>query len=491
MKHDEHHSERGQILVMVAGALVALLVIAALVVDLGFAFMLRRQTQNAADPGAIAAARFIKATGSVADMRAAACIYARENGFFSTDATCTNETVAPFTRLDIHYPPSATAGRFAGRPGYVEVVVGRRHDSFLAGIVGQREFTVSSSAVGAFSNGESNSSSLIALNRGDCGGNAAGAISGGGTVRISSTAIDPLTGLPYNGGYVHVNSSCGVTSDENGICQTGSGSNALRIDGGSRLEAPEVYVHGTCGLNGSGATVTTSQLTEGAVQLGDPLADLPKPKIATMPPGTPCIPSRPEAPTGPGAGTCNISGHVTVQPGVYYGGWKIDNGSTLELAPGIYYIAGGGIDLTTGGALTSVSSVSGTPDPAPILIFSSDNPVNPTGAAGQQGVIKFRGGEVHLRGMASGAWKGILIWQDGHGTNPTAQVEITGTAVLNIAGTIYAPKAEVKVAGSGSAVGYAAIQIIADKFDVGGTGTILMPYDPNQIYQFPEKGLVR
>src|SRR5687767_179934 len=52
-------SERGQILVITAASLFVLLAIAAIVVDLGFSWMLHRQEQNAADPAALAAARFI------------------------------------------------------------------------------------------------------------------------------------------------------------------------------------------------------------------------------------------------------------------------------------------------------------------------------------------------------------------------------------------------------------------------------------------------
>ena len=50
---------RGQVLIIGAVAMVVLLGIAALVVDLGFGWMLRRQEQNAVDPAAVAAARYI------------------------------------------------------------------------------------------------------------------------------------------------------------------------------------------------------------------------------------------------------------------------------------------------------------------------------------------------------------------------------------------------------------------------------------------------
>jgi hypothetical protein len=45
--------------------------------------------------------------------------------------------------------------------------------------------------------------------------------------------------------------------------------------------------------------------------------------------------------------------------------------------------------------------------------------------------------------------------------------------------------------GVAGATNSASVQIIAWQFDVGGNSTLDMPYDPSQLYQFPEKGLVR
>ena len=76
----------GQIIVVFAAGLIVLLLIGALLVDVGFVWLIHRQEQNAADPGAIAAARYIKAETDpvvrMTKMREAACFYARENGFF-------------------------------------------------------------------------------------------------------------------------------------------------------------------------------------------------------------------------------------------------------------------------------------------------------------------------------------------------------------------------------------------------------------------------
>ena len=39
--------------------------------------------------------------------------------------------------------------------------------------------------------------------------------------------------------------------------------------------------------------------------------------------------------------------------------------------------------------------------------------------------------------------------------------------------------------------GFAAVQIISWRWKVAGSGRIHMPYDPNQLYHFEQKGLVR
>jgi len=113
-------AERGQILVITAAAMVVLLGIAALVVDLGMSWMLSRQEQNAADAGAIAAARHLKdafgsATWDQVKAEADACFYARANGFFESDtATCTASKAAG--KLVVRSPP--ISGDFAGAQGW-------------------------------------------------------------------------------------------------------------------------------------------------------------------------------------------------------------------------------------------------------------------------------------------------------------------------------------------------------------------------------------
>ena len=478
MRHGKRHE--GQVLVLFVGALFLLFAIAAIVVDLGFVFMIRRQEQNAADPGAIAAARFIHPDAtSAADypsMVRAACFYAHVNGYFPGAASpwddCVPSNDPDGTTLTVNYPPSRSAGRFAGSLGAVEVIVNRAHQTFFGGLLPLPTIPVTSSAVAAFDTGSSNSSSLIALDPSQC---AAGHIHGTGTIDIHPL----ITGT--SGGYVQVNSDCSSGATDN-IC--GASSGGLKIDSNaSNFSAPMTYVVGSC--QATSGTVNGG-LDEGAAYVGDPLGELSPPRLSDYPAGR-CSATGP--PLAPGARGCrfNSAGVVTLQPGVYYGGWAIGNNVTLELAPGMYIFAGGGVTLNAGGSITSVQGTGGAP--APVMFFNTDDPSTGTGQAN----IDFTAaGDLLLRPIASGPYKNILIWNDGAGSNPTAKIFLGGQTTLDIAGTIYNPKGLVTLEG-GSGLGSAntaAIQIIAWQWDVGGNSTLDMPYDPNGLYQLPQKGLV-
>jgi hypothetical protein len=473
--------DEGQVLIIFVGSLFLFIVIAAVVIDLGFAFMIRRQEQNAADPGAIAAARYIRPTpttgADVPGMRAAACLYARQNGFFpaaTSNTECIPSNDPDGTTLTVNYPPSTSAGpRFAGTPGFVEVIISRPHRLFFGGLLAFPQITITSNAVAAFSNGDSNSSSLISLDPTHC---ASGHIHGTGTINIHR-----LPGVT-SGGFVQVNSNCSNGSADNVCSPSGGG---LKVDSNaSNFTAPMTYVVGSC--QATSGTINGG-LTEGAAYVGDPLAELPAPKLSDYPAGR-CSPTDP--PLVPGDNGCRFSGtSVTLQPGIYYGGWDIRNNVVLTLSPGMYIFAGGGVTLNAGGSITSVQGSGGTP--APVMFFNTDDPSTHSGQAN----IDFTAtSTLSLRPIASGPYQNILMWNDGNGSNPTASISLGGQTVLDIAGTIYSPKGNVILEGGsgvgGSPTNRAAIQIIAWQWDIGGNGTLDMPYDPAGLYQLDQKGLV-
>ena len=496
---------RGQMLVIFAGALILIMAISALVVDLGFVFMLRRQEQNAADPGAVAAARYIPAKNT-GQMWSAACFYAVQNGFGArrsdNNADCPGSAGFDGSFVTMNYPPSANAVEYAGDPAYVEVTVRRPHRSFFAGVLGMPTITVATNAVAANDTGAAGTSSLVSLKATGC---STAKIHGGG----GSGGVDifPAAGVdPAAGGYVQVNSDCGAAQGADDACTSGP-SSAMTIAGGSYLRSNTVYVQGSCTVSGGSATVL-APFDEQAVYVGDPLALLRPPSPADLvhrqcPSGPSSSPTNPKK--------CNLNGNVTLPPGTYYGGWQIDNNTTVTLEAGIYILAGGGISQT--GGITQASA-SGR-----VLIYGTDSPACGMGAAASvacQQKLDFTGQtELDLRGLDKNApcppygtvgcpFGGLLFWQDrnasGAGTD-RANVELSGSGSLYLEGTIYTARGEAKITGNGLGTGCtpdvngdtncAAVQIIAETWDVGGAGVLAMPYDPSKFYDLKLKGLVR
>ena len=145
VKHGMPDEPRGQILVIVAAGMIVLIAIAALVIDLGFSWMLRRQEQNAADPASLAAARFITEPDPVTGLQSydaasgwsAACRYARMNGFFAPgNSDCDPEPAG--ASMTVNWPPQGTvADYWHGDRGHVQVIITASHDSFFGRIFGQ------------------------------------------------------------------------------------------------------------------------------------------------------------------------------------------------------------------------------------------------------------------------------------------------------------------------------------------------------------------
>lgn len=515
---------RGQVLVIVAFAMMVLMGIGAIVIDLGLSWMLRRHEQNAADPASIAAAAYIEEGDTPetwAKMHTAACFYAKENGFFDADdGTCSAARTAG--DLQVHWPP--ISGDFAGDRGKVQVIIRAEHASFFGGFFGRETATVVTGAVAARDQTSANSNSLVALHPDQC---AAGKTNGNGLITIEPVE-NPETGEPFNGGYVHVNSTCNNGNFDD-ACSNGGGAFKQAGNAGTNIIAPMIYINGTCEQNGG---TVVSPVTEGAGVTPDPMAGLHGPRQQDYPPGH-CpvkqgstiiyVQSQPDDEPCQLPST-NLT--YTMTPGVYYGGWSFTKkDTTIRMLPGIYIIAGGGIRTTQGTLDSTPEAIGGGPDPnadpARVLIYSTDNTTDPscaddiaTARSGGttyearcvQGEIKMSGaGSLRLWGLAADSgpfcdgsvlgncpWKGLLMWQDRRSSNPTAKIELTGQGVLDLAGTIYAPLADVKISGNGDLEGTRlAIQIISSTWDVGGNGNLYMPYDPSQLYHFLQQGLVR
>ena len=507
-----HRNERGQVLVMVAASMLILLGIAALVIDLGFSWMLARHQQNIVDPASLAAAKWIptfRATGDATYgpagpdslsppglMWQEACAVARQNEMFAdaTDNTeCTPENDGErAAALTVNYPPSASAGPYASREGVVQVVFSGQHPSFFGSILGSSTANVSRTAVAALVEDDALTAfSIRVLDPGDsCG-----------AMKVSGEGGDE-TKVRVEGGIL-VNSTCGSPDNPSGmgICEI-SDTSALRTDGGGAIEAQaDIYVAGSC--KGDPTSLTgPGQLIEGATRLPDPYTELRPPRFDEHPPGS-CNGVTPLTPASTGC-VFNSPTPYTLQPGIYYGGWRVQGPNTqLRLTPGIYIIAGGGI-RQTGGTIESIADPT-TGDPAEVLIYSTDNIEQPaqyaacqaswTNSAVCQGGINLNGKNLLLSGLTSGRLKGMLLWQDERGSCPTdtpaCNVQVGGQESLEIAGTIYVPDQELILDGGSSGTGTATVQIMTWHLTITGGSELVLPYDADELLDQKLRGLVR
>jgi hypothetical protein len=355
---------RGQVLIIGAVAMVVLLGIAALVIDLGFSWMLRRQEQNAVDPAAVAAARYLPS----GDWDAAweeACFYVKQHGFFESDnASCDAAEAAG--NMYVGYP---IHGDFVGDTNKVEVWINADHPVFFGRILGQSEAWVATSAVAANGGsgvGNASPNALVAFDPTSCG---AGQINGNGEVNITT----PNTTDP--GGFVYVNSLCGIDppggSDDDACNNAATGGFTMNGNPSSLL-TEQVFVRGTCDTNPG--PWADGQVTEGAAEITDSLSGLIEPSVVDPKFG------RTSCPTGgvllvPGPG-CSFTSNTpaTLSPGTYYGGIVISGRAEVRFNPGVYYIAGGGIQYQ-GNDDSLFEVIGGTGgDPGRALFFSTGDP---------------------------------------------------------------------------------------------------------------------
>ncbi len=114
--------ERGQVLVLMAVALVGLLGFAALAIDGGMIYADRRQAQNAADAASLAAALAI--VNPPQNWRQAALNRAQSNGYPNNGTT---------KKVEVYDPP--ISGPYAGNTEYVQVFVESQVDTSLVHLV--------------------------------------------------------------------------------------------------------------------------------------------------------------------------------------------------------------------------------------------------------------------------------------------------------------------------------------------------------------------
>jgi hypothetical protein len=472
------------VLVIFGFGLVGILAIAALVFDVGQNLFERRKQQDAVDASALAGARFMTTTAcrlspSVANCSSAAAAameLAQQHGYAASQIT-------------INIPPEASS-QFAGQAGHIQVAISSDRGSYFAAVLGLPNFRIATAAVAANRDRYPLPYSLLSLNSGGGAGCKAGHITGNGDVTIEGNVM---------------------------VAGTCTSPGALVFDGSN----VNVTVTGQCATSGTigygpSDTATCGSIAEGVPPVTDPLALMDPPTI-----GSSVVPNPPAnmvvtgadvlsniPPLGcPGSAVvatislptgCDIHFNrpktVRIYPGVYWGGLKIRETSqdlTVYMEPGIYYMAGGGFQVSGSLNLYSVNpggTSFGAAGSSGVMIYNTSGPAGIPGIA----AVDFQntsGGTVQLRGYSGAVWEHLLVYQDRDSASQPA-FAMQGNTTMTLTGTIYIPKADFDYSGqsAGEIVG---AQIICDTFKVSGNGGLTISYDPDEAVELNAIGLVQ
>lgn len=479
-------TERGQVLVLFAGGLVLMFLIAALAFDVGMTLLERRDQQNAADAAALAGARYVNGSANYSGTCAggggnaavvAACEIALANEF---------DNAAADQNVYVNIP--AQAGPYKGFPGFVEVRIESTKQAIFAGVLGKTTWAVGARAVAANQQGITYSFGMLALSPDQC---KAILISGTGTVNAASNVQSNSTGA-----------GCGDGSNI-GLSRTGGG--VLNVT------APDAVCRSVGEIQDQGSGTMTCTPAEYSFALPDPLRDLPAPAQPGLAPamkevdlsGT-VIDAPSEVPDYcPGAtgskapsestpNLCRIGQGGSAQagrrwilgPGLYPGGLELTNDVTAYLLPGIYWIGGGGFKSAGDASVISVNSETdrakavctlGATPPCVggggILLYNSKLPF----AGGAAGPIDIGGGGATLSLQPYDYPFGtttidLVIFQDRTVSLTGDDVTLNGSTAqaAELRGIVYVPAGDVKVNGSDSV--FSMDQIIAYTFKINGSG---------------------
>jgi len=140
--------------------------------------------------------------------------------------------------------------------------------------------------------------------------------------------------------------------------------------------------------------------------------------------------------------TCDITTATTLSPGIYWGGIAVKS-ADVTFAPGVYILAGGGLDLGNG----SVTITTQTTGVGGVTFYNTNDPYHPTND-GSYGQFTFGGGSANVTLIApttnptapdgsSTNFKGVLLFQD-RNNHQTVDMQGGSNGSYTVNGAIYA-----------------------------------------------------
>ena len=469
----EHARERGQVLVLFAGSLVVLFLIAALAFDVGMTFLERRDQQNGADAAALAGARYVASSSNYSGSCAggagnaavvAACQVALANDF---DNSAADENVF------VHIPP--VDGQYRGFPGFVQVRIDATRSAIFAGVMGRTNWAVGANAVAANQPGITYSFGMLALDPDAC---KAIQISGSGVVNANSNVQSNSTGA-----------ECG-DPDDFGLSRTGSGV--------LNLTAPDAVCRSAGDIQDQGSGSMTCARAPYSFALPDPLANLPAPPkpLASATPALVPVGHSPNSSQWPDwcPGTtsttkpfdetknkpCEVDKAWIFGPGIYPGGISVKGPNAVAyLLPGIYWLGGGGFSTSNNGTVISVAAGATASTLATchgnrgacaaaggVLLYNASSATAPAGS------INLGGGGANLKLLPyeyplGASTIDLAVFQ---ARDVCANVEFNGSDsnASEVRGIVYVPCGQVVVNGGDSI--FNVDQVIAGTFKINGSG---------------------
>lgn len=237
-------------------------------------------------------------------------------------------------------------------------------------------------------------------------------------------------------GNATVNMGCGIATNS-------TASNAVVAGGSSSIYATPVSAVG--GLQSSSNYASGTVLLPHSINQQDPFATLPPPVV---PPGCSS-----QLNVGP-----NETLSVSNSGAACYRGMNVKG--TVTFAPGVYIIDGGSLDFG------SQATVSGT---GVTFILTSNNATsNPSSIA----TLGINGGaNVQLTAPTSGAYQGVLIYQDRRALDSGTNT-INGNASSKLQGAVYMPSQAVSFSGD-SGMNTQCIQIATRRVTFIGNNNIV------------------
>ncbi|HZP99683.1 MAG TPA: pilus assembly protein TadG-related protein [Reyranella sp.] len=376
---------------------------AALGIETGQLYRVKRQMQSAADAAAIAGSidriNGLTSTTITTDAKYAS----QRNGF--TDAT-------NGVSVTVNSPP--TSGSYTGSTTAVEVIITKPASFSLGAVLNSwlgktnASFTMRARSVAAQKSFTQ------------------GSTTGQGCIVALTTAAE--AGVRFSN-FNTLTSDCAIMS--NGSA-TGTGTSAsVDIYSFNNATVSQVWTRGSYSTdNASHITPTPSNaLTNQSSTIADPTASFANPSV----------------------GACTYTNYnqsslssLTINPGTYCGGLNVSSISNVYFTPGIYYVADGDMYLdsvhnvtcptctTTNGVAIVLTTATGTPANIGGVYISSDN-------------------NVSLSAGSSGTYGGILFYQDrrasvGTWTSTSKIFTVSSLNTATLTGAIYFPNNRIEIA---------------------------------------------